>query len=219
MTSADPVPATRSWAEEAEDRVLDAAIRLAPSLGWGRNLVQRAAAEAGLSSADAGLLLPGGARDLAALLSRRHDAAGRERLAGVDPSTLKIRERIRRGVQARVEAAAADQEAVRRCTAWLALPPNLPLALSLLWESADAIWRWAGDVATDENHYSKRAILSAVLATTIGVRFQRGALAADEHLDAQIERVMRFEKWKAGQPKPSEIMTSIAAALGRMRYR
>ena len=216
MSSADP--AGPSWADAAEARVVAAAVSLAPSLGWGRTLAARAAAQAGLSAADAALLLPGGPRDLAALLSRRHDRAAIAALAGVEPATLKVRERIRRAVEARVEAAAAEEAAVRRCTAWLALPPNLPLALALLWESADTLWRWAGDTATDENHYSKRAILSAVLATTVGVRFQRGAAAASEHLDQQIQRVMDFERWKAGLPKPAQTLSTIAAALGRIRY-
>jgi ubiquinone biosynthesis protein COQ9 len=215
----NPVVATEpSWAEAAEQRVLDAAIGLAPRLGWSRLLVARAAGEAGLSAADAALLLPGGARDLAALLSRRHDARALEALAGVDPTGLKVRERIRAGVEARVEAAAADEAAVRRCAGWLALPTHLPLAISLLWESADALWRWAGDTATDENHYSKRAILSGVLATTVGVRFERGGAAAGEHLAAQIDRVMAFETWKAKLPKPSETLVAVAGALGRMRY-
>ena len=218
LTPPETPPETPPWAEAAEQRVLDAAIALAPRLGWGRGLAARAATEAGLSGADAALLLPGGPRDLAALLVRRHDAGALQALAGVDPAALKVRERIRQAVQARVEAAAADEAAVRRCAAWLALPPNLPLALSLMWESADGLWRWAGDTATDENHYSKRAILSAVLASTVGVRLERGAAAAEEHLSAQIERVMAFEKWKAKLPRPSQAMTSVAAALGRMRY-
>jgi ubiquinone biosynthesis protein COQ9 len=213
-----PDAAEQPWAEAAEDRVLTAAIGLAPQIGWGRGLAARAAAQAGLSAADAALLLPGGARDLAALLSRRHDAQALAALAEVDPLSLKVRERIRRAVEARVRAAADDEAATRRCAAWLALPLNLPLALSLLWESADVLWRWAGDTATDENHYSKRAILSGVLASTIGVRFERGETAASEHLAAQIERVMSFEKWKAGLPKPSETLQAVAAALGRMRY-
>jgi ubiquinone biosynthesis protein COQ9 len=217
MTHAEP--GASSWAEEAEARVVAAAVRLAPSTPWGRGLVERAAADAGLSRADAALLLPNGPRDLAALLSRRHDAQALAALSDVDPTSLKVRERIRRAVVARVDAAVAEEPAVKRCAAWLALPPNLPLALSLLWESADALWRWAGDTATDENHYSKRAILSGVLATTLGVRFHRGAAAAAEHLHQQIQRVMDFEKWKAGLPKPSEAMIQLAQALGRMRYR
>ena len=37
--------------------------------------------------------------------------------------------------------------------------------LKLAWESADHLWRWAGDEATDWNHYSKRTILSGILTT------------------------------------------------------
>jgi ubiquinone biosynthesis protein COQ9 len=206
------------WAEAAEARVLDAAVALAPRLGWGSRLVARAAEEAGLSAADAMLLLPAGPRDLAALLSRRHDAAALAALAEVDPLGLKVRERIRRAVEARVEAAAADEAAVKRCTAFLARPTNLKLGLSLLWESADVLWRWAGDVATDENHYTKRVILSGVLASTVAVRFERGAAAAAEHLDARIANVMAFEKWKAGLPKAAGTLTAVAAALARRRY-
>jgi chemotaxis protein methyltransferase CheR len=66
-----------------------------------------------------------------------------------------------------------DDAAVRRWAGFLALPFNLPLALRLLWESADALWRWAGDTATDENHYSKRAILSAAEHIP-GVEFASG---------------------------------------------
>jgi ubiquinone biosynthesis protein COQ9 len=90
--------------------------------------------------------------------------------------------------------------------------------MRLLWETADAIWRWAGDTATDENHYSKRAILSAILISTLGVRLTQGREAQEKELAARIENVMAFEKWKAGI-KPGKSLVDIAAALGRMRYR
>jgi ubiquinone biosynthesis protein COQ9 len=206
------------WAEAAEARLVEAATPLAEHLGWSQALVVRAAAEAGLSADDAALLLPGGPRDLAALLSRKHDQAALDALAGVDPSSLKVRERIRRGVLARIEAAAADMAAVKRAAAFTALPTNLGLGASLLWESADRIWRWAGDTATDENHYSKRAILSGVIASTLGVRFTRGAAAAEEQLSRSIDRVMAFEKWKARLPSPLALAREAAATLGGLRY-
>ncbi len=205
------------WGEETEQRMLDAAVRLAPYLGWNARLVERAAAECGLSGPEAELLLPNGARDLAALLSRRHDRAALDALAGIDPQTLKIRERISRGVEARLDAAAADEAAVRRWAGFLALPTNLPLALRLVWESADTLWRWAGDAATDENHYSKRAILSGVLVSTLAVRLSAGREAASRQLAARIDNVMAFERWKAGI-KPAQLAAEIAGALGRLRY-
>ncbi|MDR3514120.1 MAG: COQ9 family protein [Caulobacteraceae bacterium] len=205
------------WTEAAEQRLLDAAITLAPSLGWGSVLVSRAARQAGFSEGEAMLIVPNGSRDLAALLSRRHDAAGLAALSGVDPKGLKIRQRIAQAVEARLEAAAADGEAVRRWAGFLALPFNLPLAARLVWESADGVWRWAGDVSVDENHYSKRAILAAILASTLAIRLTSGREAASAYLAARIENVMAFETWKA-RLKPAEFGREIAAALGRLRY-
>ena len=135
----------------------------------------------------------------------------------MNPLDLKIRARIRKAVEARLEAAAEDQAAVRRWAGHLALPFNLPLALRLLWESADVLWRWAGDVATDENHYTKRAILSGILAGGLAIRLSGGYVDAMAFVDARIENVMAFEKWKAGL-KPSDTLRQVAQALSRMRY-
>jgi ubiquinone biosynthesis protein COQ9 len=209
---------TPDWAGETEQRVLDEALRLVASSGWSRPTVVAAANAVGLSEPEAELLLPHGARDLAALLSRRHDAAALAALSLTDASTLKIRERIRTGVVARLDAARADEAAVRRWAGFLALPTNLPLALRLVWDSADVLWRWAGDTATDENHYSKRAILSGILVTTLSIDLASGREAALAHLDRSIDNVMSFEKWKAGL-RPVELARDVAGALSRLRYR
>jgi ubiquinone biosynthesis protein COQ9 len=209
--------ATPDWADEAEQRLLDAAIALAPERGWNAELPARAGAAAGLSAGEVELLIPGGARDLAALLSRRHDRAALAALSALDPFGMKIRKRIAVGVEARIEAAMADEAALRRWTLFMARPDTAPLALRLAWESADALWRWAGDTAVDENHYSKRAILSAVLVSTLAVRLASGHEAARAHLAARIENVMAFERWKAGF-KPADVLREAAEALGRLRY-
>ena len=205
------------WAEVAEGRLLDAALTLAPTEGWTSSTVRLAAKKAGLSEADAALLLPHGPSDLAALLSRRHDTAALEALSALEPRSLKVRERITRAVQARVEAAAADQAASMRLLGFLALPHHMPLGARLLWDSADAIWRWAGDTATDENHYSKRVILSGVLGPAIAIRLASGRAAADEYIFRRISDVMAFEKWKAGLPR-TDIGFELAGALGKFRY-
>jgi len=203
------------WAIKTEQQVLDEALRLAPRLGWGREMLLAAAKTAGLSAAEADLLFPNGSRDLAALLSRRHDAAALAALP--DPASLKIRERIRTAVTARLDAAAVDHAALRRWLGFLALPTNLPLALRLVWESADHLWRWAGDTATDENHYSKRAILSGILIGTLVQDLTAGRAAALETLDARIQNVMDFEKWKANI-KPSDFAKDVVGALARFRF-
>ena len=207
----------QDWADRAEQRLLDAAILRSPDLGFTPALLKAAGEACDLSEGDVGLLLPHGPRDLAALLSRRHDATALATLSLTDPSTLKIRERIRLGVVSRLDAARAQEAAGRRWAGFLSLPTNLPLALRLVWESADQLWRWAGDTATDENHYSKRAILSGILVTCLAIDMASSREAALVHLDRSIDNVMAFEKWKAGF-KPTEVARDVAGALSRMRY-
>jgi len=206
------------WADEAEQRVLNAALALAETMPWNATLVSSAAERVGLSPADADLLLPDGAADLAALLSRRHDRLALVQLGALDASTLKIRERIRLGVQTRLDTAMSDEAAVRRASLFLARPDHMALAATLAWETADGLWRWAGDTATDENHYSKRAILAGILASTLGVRLAAGSERAAEYLAARIDNVMAFEKWKAQAPNVAEALTQAAGWLGRLRY-
>ncbi len=210
-------PAGGDWTDRMEQAVLDAAVERAPALGWNGRMVRAACAAHGLSRGDEELLFPNGARDLAALLSRRHDDRAMAALAGVDPKSLKIRERIARAVSERMEAGAADLEATRRCAAFLALPTNVDLGLQLAWETADLLWNWAGDTATDWNHYSKRAILSGILIPALTMRWFDGREAADAFVARRIENVMAFEKWKAGKDfdAPLRKMTD---ALSRMRY-
>ncbi len=205
------------WARETEQAVLDQAVVLAPRLGWSPAMVRAAAQAAGLSQGDQDLLLPHGPRDLAALLSRRHDDRAFATLAEVDPASLKIRERIARGISARMEAGAEDLEACRKCAGFLALPTNSDLGLKLAWETADRLWVWAGDSATDWNHYSKRTILSGILIPALTMRWFDGREAAEAFVADRIENVMAFEKWKAGKDFDAPLR-KVTEVLSRMRY-
>lgn len=207
----------QDWGDRMEQAVLDAAIVRAPVIGWNSRMVRSACEDNGLSLGDEELLLPNGARDLAALLSRRHDDRALATLANLDVASLKIRERIARAVSARLEAGAQDLEATRRCAAFLALPTNADLGLKLAWESADHLWHWAGDTATDWNHYSKRTILSGILIPAMTMRWFDGREAADAFVSRRIDNVMAFEKWKAGKDFDAPLR-KVTEVLSRMRY-
>ena len=218
LSNVPPKAAAESdWADQTEQAVLDIAIRRVPGLGWNGLLVRAAGGEAGLSEGDIELLFPNGARDLAALLSRRHDDRAMAALSALDPATLKIRERIARSVSARLEVAAEDAEAAKRCAGFLALPHNADLGLSLAWETADLLWRWSGDTATDWNHYSKRTILSGILIPALTMRLFDGREKEEAFVAARIENVMAFEKWKAGKDFEAPLKR-FTDALSRMRY-
>ncbi|WP_395393903.1 COQ9 family protein [Novosphingobium sp. BL-8A] len=138
---------------------------------------------------------------------------------------LPIRERIRRLVMARLDAVTGREEALSRALAIMALPRNVISATRLGWRSADAMWRLAGDTATDYNHYTKRATLGAIYAATLKVFASDTSEDATgpkadtrAFLDRRIEGIMRFEKTKAQLFRPREERISLVRLMGRLRY-
>jgi ubiquinone biosynthesis protein COQ9 len=136
-------------------------------------------------------------------------------------AVLPIRERIRRLVQFRLDAQGGNEEALRRALAVMAMPQNVAAALRIGWSSADAMWRLAGDRATDYNHYTKRAILAGVYAATLAVLpDDQSEDKADTRafLARRIDGIMRFEKTKSRLLRPAEESFSVMRLLGRLRY-
>jgi ubiquinone biosynthesis protein COQ9 len=189
--------------------------------GWSMAAVEAAAAQLGVDPAVARLAFKGGAMDMIAAWIGSVDTAMAAELTQERLGNLPIRERIRSLVQFRLDAAAPHREALRRAMAIMAMPQNARRTLKLSWASADAMWRLAGDVATDYNHYTKRAILGSIYAATLAV------FVADESEDfaetkaflaRRIEGVMKFEKTKARLLKPRDEVFSVTRLLGRLRY-
>ena len=75
------------------------------------------------------------------------------------------------------------------------------------------------DTATDENHYTKRVILSGIVSGALAIWLASGRGAALAFADRRIDNVMAFEKWKATtKVRPSEWVSALAHTLGRARY-
>lgn len=207
--------------ERFRTRILDVFPAHAARLGWTAAAFDAAVAEAGLTEGEAKLACPKGVFDLFDAFAARADAAMLERLEDLDLAAMKVRQRVRAAVQVRLEAQAPYKEAARAMTRALANPLRAPEAARLLWRTADHIWRALGDTSTDGNFYSKRTILSGVLASTYTRWFsdddpQHEATWA--FLDARIENVMQFEKFKAQlKPVGEGVQTAIGVAA-RFRY-
>ncbi|MFA6220092.1 MAG: COQ9 family protein [Erythrobacter sp.] len=136
-------------------------------------------------------------------------------------ATMKIRERIRSLVQYRLDAVAGQEEALRRALAIMAMPRNVATSLRTGWNSADVMWRLAGDSATDHNHYTKRAILASIYGATLAVFVDdesEGKAQTRAFLDRRIEGVMKFEQVKAKWLNPERDHFSMSRFLGRLRY-
>jgi ubiquinone biosynthesis protein COQ9 len=188
--------------------------------GWSDVGLASACEADGVDPAVARLAFPGGAIDMIAAWVAEVDARMEQAFDREVLAQMPIRERIRALVWFRLEAVAGLEEALRRSLAIQAMPQNLARTARFAWSSADRMWRLAGDTATDYNHYSKRAILSALYAATLLVFVDdRSEDKAETRafLDRRIEDVMKFEKAKARWLKPREHFDPVRF-LGRLRY-
>ncbi len=189
--------------------------------GWGNEALHSASVSLGIDADVARLAFPGGAMDMISAWIASVDLAMFAALPPEKLAALKIRERIRSLVQARLDAIAGREEALRRALAIMAMPQNVVRSGKLGWASADAMWRLAGDTATDYNHYTKRAILASIYAATLAVFVDDESVGkTDTHafLERRIDGVMRFEKAKAKLLRPDAERFSVSRFLGRLRY-
>lgn len=213
----------------AADLTLDELkVALAPAIadaavfdGWSDAALAAAAAQEGVDLDVARLAYRGGAMDMIAAWIATVDGAMFAALPPERLAAMKIRERVRELVQSRLDAVAGREEALRRALAIMAMPTNVARAAKLGWASADAMWRLAGDTATDYNHYTKRAILAGIYAATLAVFVDdesEGKVETRAFLDRRIDGVMRFEKVKAQFLRPDAERFSVTRFLGRLRY-
>ncbi|QDK31787.1 MULTISPECIES: COQ9 family protein [Sphingomonadaceae] len=216
-----------------EPQTLEALRRqLAPAIadaaafdGWSVKAVDEAARLAGVDPELARYAFAEGQMAMISAWIAHVDAEMARSVPAASLAGLPIRERIRRLVMARLDAVAGREEALSRALAVMAMPRNVLAATRLGWHSADAMWRLAGDTATDYNHYTKRAILGAIYAATLKVFASDTSEDAvgpkaetRAFLDRRIEGIMRFEKAKAQWLRPSEERISLVRLMGRLRY-
>ena len=189
--------------------------------GWGAAARDMAADMNGVDRDVAALAFQGGPVDMIDAWFASIDATMAEMLPPEQLAVMKIRQRITALVEARLTATAPHREALRRALAILAMPQNVATAARLGWRSVDAMWRAAGDRATDYNHYTKRAMLFAVYGATVTVFLDdesEGHADTRAFLARRIDGIMRFEKAKAGITRRAQHRPSLTRFVGRLRY-
>ncbi len=184
--------------------------------GFTAKLMDRAARAVGANKQDMLRLFPDGALSLLEAYSESVDAEMEKRLAKLTLSAMPIRQRIAAAVITRLVIMKPHKEAARRAVAHLSLPPNVALGAKLVYRTVDAMWRAVGDISTDFNFYTKRAILAGVYSATLMRWFTDDSVdesVTDVFLAARIENVMQFEKLKAQVKKQARKLPGLADVL------
>lgn len=189
--------------------------------GWTNDAVIAAARQMDVDEDQARLAFPDDPPHMVEAWIEGVDAA---MVAAFPPEKLepmRITERIRAMIWFRLETAGPAKEAVRSGLSILSLPQNAMLGLKTGWNSADLMWRLAGDTSTDYNHYTKRLILSGVYGSTLLAWLDDDSEdwhQTAEFLDRRLADVGKFEKLKANWRRGKENRPSLTRFLGRLRY-
>jgi ubiquinone biosynthesis protein COQ9 len=158
---------TGSSRGEERDRLLEAALAHVPFDGWSARSLFAGARDLGVDPMLARRLFPRGGDDLLRHLDAWADRCMAEAVDRDELAALRVRDRIRTLVLARLEVLEPHREAIRRAVAARLLPGNALSATGSTWQTVDLMWSLAGDEAQDSSRYTKRAILAGVWGATL----------------------------------------------------
>jgi len=182
---------------EIRDKIILTALPQVAFDGWVWETIEQAAQESGYERSMAKAVFPDRIKDV---LDGFADLADREMMAALADTKvedLRIRDRIREALLARYAWLGPHKEALRQSVQFWMVPTRKPRAVKIVWRSADCIWSWAGDTATDYNRYTKRGLLSGILVSTTLVWLNDDSEHMDNtkaFLDRRIENVMQLGK-------------------------
>jgi ubiquinone biosynthesis protein COQ9 len=133
--------------------------------GWTKRALRAGVADAAMPADEAELLFPLGTVDM---IETYFDLADRRMEAASAALTeTKLSARVRAVIVLRLRQNRPFKEAIRRGLAIMALPQNARAAAACTARTVDSIWHAAGDRSADFSWYTKRAILTAVYASTV----------------------------------------------------
>lgn len=152
--------------QKIKDEIIMSALVHVPFDGWCWDVIEQAAKDAAYEPEMARAVFPDKMIDV---LDGFADWADREmlrNLSDVNAQDLRVRDRVKEAVFMRYKVLNSHKESVRLSAQFWLHPLHKMRAAKIIWRTADCVWGWAGDTATDYNRYTKRGLLSSILVPT-----------------------------------------------------
>lgn len=151
--------------EKQRIKILKRSLKEIKNYGLNKKMLIKVTADCNLSEGDLGRFFPEGLYELKELFFYETDKEMIKILNKANDDSIRIRDKIYNGVIIRLEIFQKNKDAVKHIFVSEASTPIK--SFKNLWNTADLIWRAAGDNSTDYNHYTKRLLLSWVYLSTI----------------------------------------------------
>lgn len=179
------------------DNLLEAVLPHVPEQGWHWSVVEQAARGAAMQDDFVRTIFPGGMVDVLAHFADYNDRLMMDSLKKAPKDGMRSKDKVRAAILARFGVLEPNREALRRGVAFWALPSHTIQSQRVLWRTADRIWTWAGDTATDYSRHTKRAMLSSILVGTTMVWINdesEDIMVTQAFLDRRLENAMEIGK-------------------------
>ena len=177
--------------------IIDAALPDIVFDGWSLSTIENAALKIGHNEITVKAAFPNGITDILDAFADLADQEMLEALGEQSPDDLRVRDRVKTALMARFIYLNDHKEAVKESMKFWLNPLRKPRAAKIIWRTADRIWNWAGDTSTDYNRYSKRTLLSGIIAPATLVWLNdhsEDIIKTSEFIDARIANVMTLGK-------------------------
>lgn len=148
---------------QIRDKIIQAALPEVVFDGWQLSTIEQAAEKAGYDDLVVRSIFPDGMVDVLDAVADWADRGMLIALGNLTPDEMRVRDKIETALLTRFEILAPHKEAIAASMKFWINPLHKPRAGKILWRSADRIWQWAGDTATDYNRYTKRSLLCGIL--------------------------------------------------------
>ena len=148
-----------------------------------------------LSKGTLGRLFPEGIDELKEYFFNQTDIEMLKKIKQIENKDIRIRDKIYNGVIIRLEIFQKNKDSIKHIFVSESSSPIK--SIKNLWNTADLIWRSAGDTSTDYNHYTKRLLLSWVYLSTLLCWFNDKSKNIKEtklFLNRRIDEVLKFGK-------------------------
>ncbi len=202
---------------ETKERILSEFLSICSFDGWNKEALTKAIVHCGIEEKFSPLIFENGCLDLAEFYIESYNQKAAKKISHIeDFKSQKIRDKIRLALYARFEVEEHNRLALQRLISFYLDPKNFtsvengprPMfqGLKNCYKVADFIWSNIGDQSTDFNFYTKRLTLAKIILRSVSVFVKDDSdnfANTKNFIDLEIEKVMKFESYKARVKKIS----------------
>ncbi len=194
-----------------KEKILSKFLPICQFDGWNKEALLKAIKASEIEEKFSDLIFENGCLDLAEFYIETYNNKTQAKIAQITNfNEEKIRNKIRLYLYERFEVEKDNKIALQRLINFYISPKNFTsvdlgarpaiLGLKTCYKIADFIWKNIDDQSTDFNFYTKRLTLAKIILRSLLVFVKDDSAdfsKTKNFIDSQIEKVMKFEKFKA----------------------